>query len=141
VLVVAAAAVAILVYALPEGKGHAVAWSELRVGPLTLTDSQRRLFRNRAAFARFLLNADSKHPAPRIDFAKRQLLLVSPGPRSSTGYSVEILSVTERDEEITVKVRERTPTLAERVKPGVTNPYRLLSLPAGEDVFVDWIGR
>ena len=140
-LVIAAAAVAILVYALPDGKSHPIAWTEVSVGPLTITDSQRRLFRSRADLARYLVRADSKRAVPKIDFASRQLLLVSPGPRSSTGYSIEILSVTERRDDITVKVRERTPTLAEHVKPTVTFPYRLLSLPAGKDVFVDWVGR
>jgi hypothetical protein len=54
---------------------------------------------------------------------------------------VRILSVTERDDAITVKVRERTPTLADQVEAQVTYPYRLLSLPAGKAVYVDWAGR
>jgi hypothetical protein len=42
---------------------------------------------------------------------------------------------------VTVTVRERTPGLSEQVEPRVTFPYRLLSLPAGRDVYVDWRGR
>jgi hypothetical protein len=42
---------------------------------------------------------------------------------------------------MTVRVRERTPTLQERVEARVTHPYRLLSLPAGKEVAVDWVGR
>ena len=42
---------------------------------------------------------------------------------------------------IDVAVREVTPTLAQRVRPGVTSPYRLLSLPADAAVYVDWRGR
>jgi hypothetical protein len=79
--------------------------------------------------------------APPVDFGRRQVLLVSPGPRSSTGYAVEIISVRERDDELTVTVRERTPSLNDRVESRVTFPYRLLSLPAGRDVYVDWPGR
>jgi len=78
---------------------------------------------------------------PQVDFSNRQVLLVSQGPRSSTGYSAEILSARERDGKITVRVRERAPRLGEDVEARVTYPYRLLSLPAGEDVYVDWIGR
>ncbi|MEK6275256.1 MAG: protease complex subunit PrcB family protein [Actinomycetota bacterium] len=68
-------------------------------------------------------------------------MLVSPGPRSSTGYFIEVLSVRERGGKITVRLRERTPGVSENVHPGVTYPYRLLSLPAGKDVYVDWVGR
>ena len=83
------------------------------------SDVTRRLFRTQEQFREF----------------------VSPGPRSSTGYSVQVLSVTERNDAITVKVRERTPSLADHVEPRITYPYRLLSLPAGEAVYVDWAGR
>jgi hypothetical protein len=76
-----------------------------------------------------------------VDFSTQQLLLVTPGPRSSTGYSVEVLSAREDDGEITVRVRERTPRLREKVQPHVTYPYRLISLPAGKNVYVHWLGR
>jgi hypothetical protein len=76
-----------------------------------------------------------------VDFSTRQLLLVSPGPRSGTGYSVEVVSAREHGAEIIVRIRERAPTLGERVEPRVTYPYRLISLPAGKDVEVDWLGR
>jgi hypothetical protein len=49
--------------------------------------------------------------------------------------------VSERDGEITVRVREQTPALQDRVEPRVTHPYRLLSLPAGATVAVDWVDR
>jgi hypothetical protein len=101
------------------------------------SDLTRRLFRTPAQFKKFF-GSDAQAP---VDFSTHQLLLVSPGPRSSTGYSVRILSVTERDDAITVKVRERTPTLADHVKARVTYPYRLLSLPAGKAIYVDWAGR
>jgi hypothetical protein len=54
---------------------------------------------------------------------------------------VEVLSVTERDGKVTVKIRERTPKLSDRVEARVTYPYRLISLPADKDVYVDWVGR
>jgi hypothetical protein len=141
---VVALALALLAYgSFPEGKGHAVAWNDLsaRVGPLTIDASQRRLFRKRVKLAKFLREAQGTRPVPEIDFSRRQLLLVSPGPRSSTGYSVQVLSVRERGGKINVRVREASPRLGEPVRPRVTHPYRLISLPAGEDVFVDWVGR
>ena len=135
-LLVAAVLVVLL---LPHGKSHPVAWRDAssQVGPVLTSDLTQRLFRTPAQFKEFF-GSDAQAP---VDFSTRQLLLVSPGPRSSTGYSVRILSVTERNDAITVKVRERTPTLANHVEPRVTYPYRLLSLPADNAVYVDWAGR
>jgi len=116
-----------------------VAWRDVsdEVAPVLTYDVTRRLFRTPGQFHE-LFGSETQAP---VDFSTRQLLLVSPGPRSSTGYFVRILSVTERGDEITVRVRERTPTLADRVQARVTNPFRLLSLPAGKNVLVDWEGR
>jgi protease stability complex PrcB-like protein len=140
--VIAVAAALLAVGLLPEKKGHAVAWSDLspQVGPLMITHSERRVFRKRAKLAGYLRRAHASR-IPSNDFSKRQLLLISPGPRSSSGYGMRILSVRERDGTLTVKVRERAPGLDERILPHVTYPYRLITLPAGGDVFVDWVGR
>jgi hypothetical protein len=118
-----------------------VAWSDLttEVGLLTITRETKRVFRERTPLAEYLTASGGRVPA--VDFERRQLLLVSPGPRSSTGYSLEVREVRERDGTVTVTVRERTPQLGERVEPRVTFPYRLLSLPAGRHVYVDWRGR
>jgi hypothetical protein len=128
---------------LPEEKGNPVAWRDLsaQVGPLRIDASQHPLFREHSELARYLKRADAHRTAPNIDFSRRQLLLVSPGPRSSTGYSVEVVSVREQSSKITVRVQERAPQLGEHVEARVTYPYRLLSLPAGDKVYVDWLGR
>ena len=128
---------------LPDEKGHPVAWHDLsaQVGPLRINGSQHPLFRERAVLSRYLRRAGAERSAPAVDFSRRQLLLISPGPRSSTGYGIDVLSVREHDGRITVRVRERAPKLGEPVQARVTYPYRLLSLPAGDDVYLDWIGR
>jgi hypothetical protein len=134
--------VGLAVYGLwPEDQGRAVIWSDLsgQVGPLTITRETKRVFRSRSALAGYLATGGGRVPA--IDFSRRQALLVSPGPRSSTGYVVEVVQVRERDGQLTVTVRELTPSVGERVAPRVTFPYRLLSLPAGKQVYVDWPGR
>jgi protease stability complex PrcB-like protein len=126
----------------PEKRGHPIVWRDrsAQVGALTLDHSQRRLFREQSKLAAFLRRSHARS-IPKFDFAAGQLLLISPGPRSSTGYDVEVLSVRERDRKITVRVRERTPAIGDNVDPHVTSPYRLIVLPAGKDVFVDWVGR
>jgi hypothetical protein len=144
VTAVAVAGLLIAAWLLREGESRPVAWRDLtaQIGPLRISDREHRLFREQQEFARYLApRAKARGKTPQIDFSRRQLLLVSPGPRSSTGYEVKVLSVRERGGEITVRVRERTPTLRDRVEARVTHPYRLLSLPAGKEVAVDWAGR
>jgi PrcB C-terminal len=128
---------------LPDEKGKSVAWRDFsaQVGPLTIRRADDRVFRERSKLAKYLSGAHPGRPLPAVDFSARQLLLVSSGPRSSTGYSVVVLSARERDGKITVRVRERSPRVGEDVQPRVTYPYRLISLPAGKDVYVDWVGR
>jgi PrcB C-terminal len=128
---------------LPDGEGQPVAWRDLsrEIGGLRFALEERRLFRDQGELGRYLARGGSPGTPPKVDFTKRQLLLVSPGPRSSTGYEVDVLSVRERDGKITVRVHERTPGLRDRVEARVTYPYRLLSLPAGQKVLVDWVGR
>ena len=127
---------------LPEGKSEPVVWRDLsaQVGPLSIGGLERRLFRDQEQFEGYLERARARR-TPTVDFSKRQVLLVSTGPRSSTGYSIQVLGVEERDGELTVRVKELSPGLEDRVEPQVTFPYRLLSLPAGREVYVDWLGR
>jgi PrcB C-terminal len=83
------------------------------------------------------------HPRPpRIDFAHREAVLVTTGPRSSTGYSLHVESVTERGDAVDVAVRERTPTLGERVLPRLTYPLLLITIPKStKHVHVKYAGR
>ena len=128
---------------LPDESEKAVPWQDLttQVGPLTISHTDRRLFHGQAELVEYLTQAKASRPVPTVDFSSRQLLLVSPGPRSATGYSVEVLSAREHGDQVAVRVRERTPPLGQGVEPRVTYPYRLISLPAGKGVEVDWVGR
>ena len=131
---------ALVAYALlPEEESRPIAWQDLRAGELTITGETKRVFRDDQALRRYLTGAGGR--VPDVDFARNQVLLVSPGPRSSTGHTLQVESISERDGKVTVTVRERTPAVDERVEPRVTFPYRLLSLPAGKDVYVNWPGR
>jgi PrcB C-terminal len=139
---VVAFTVALAVYALwPEGEPRAVVWQDLsgRVGPLTITRETKRVFRDAETLDDYVAAAGGR--APDVDFDQHQVLLVSPGPRSSTGYTLEIVRVEERGGQVTVTVRERAPGLNDQVQPRVTFPYQLVTLPAGRDVYVNWPGR
>ncbi len=72
----------------------------------------------------------------------RERVLVSPGPRSSTGYRVQVVSVTEQRRQILLRVRERAPHLGERVQAKVTYPYVLIEIRrTRKHVAVDWLGH
>jgi hypothetical protein len=72
----------------------------------------------------------------------RERVLVSPGPRSSTGYAVEVVSVVEQRSRILLAVRETTPRLGQRVVVRVTYPYALIEIPrTRKHVAIDWIGH
>jgi len=84
----------------------------------------------------------SNPKTPAVDFAHREVVLVTTGPRSSTGYSLHVESVTERGGTIDVLVRERTPSLGEQVTPRLTYPLLLITLPESKNhVHVRYAGR
>ena len=69
-------------------------------------------------------------------------VLVAPGPRSSTGYSVRVEEVREERGRVVVQVRERAPRIGEGVAARVTYPFVLLALPdRDKPVAIDWLGR
>jgi PrcB C-terminal len=79
---------------------------------------------------------------PPIDFAHREAYLVAAGPRSSTGYRLDIVRVVDSGSRIVVTVHERTPSLGDPVKARVTYPYRLITLPRSDKaVKLKWPGR
>lgn len=81
-------------------------------------------------------------PLPKVDFLHRKLVLVAAGPRSSTGYGVKIVSVTERRSDVRVVAREITPTTGSHVTVKLTSPYRLFTIPSTwKRVYVQWQGR
>ena len=79
---------------------------------------------------------------PNIDFGQREIYLVAAGPRSSTGYALQILRVQDVGDHIDVVIHERTPSLADAVQARVTYPFRLIALPrSSKPVKLKWPGR
>jgi hypothetical protein len=72
----------------------------------------------------------------------RERVLISPGPRSSTGYAVEVVGIVEQRRQILVDVREVTPRLGQRVEARVTYPYKLIEIPrTRKHVTIHWLGH
>ena len=91
----------------------------------------------------FVVATFGTHPKPpSIDFARREAVLVTTGPRSSTGYSLNVESVTAKGGTIDVVVREVTPSLSDKVAPKLTYPLLLITLAkSSKHVHVKYAGR
>lgn len=68
--------------------------------------------------------------------------MLAAGPRSSSGYAVRVLGVTEERRRIVVSALEVAPSLGDPVRAGVTYPFKVIALPrSGKTVVVRWRGR
>jgi hypothetical protein len=124
---------------------HPLAYRDLTraVSPLRPPLATERLFERRSQLVEYLRRArpGSARP-PAIDFGRDQALLVSPGPRSSTGYAVRVERVAEERGRIVVDLQELTPTLRNPGRAQVTYPYRLLVFAKRDKpVYLTWAGR
>jgi hypothetical protein len=145
---VALAAVAWLVYAHWWGGGGAgeLAWRDLngRLGRVEFTRKVTAVYRSRAPLEHLLeATMPGRAPQPpKLDFGRREVVVVSLGPRSSTGYSLKVERVVERRRGIDLYLRERTPSLGDPVEPGVTYPYRAIAIARSDKpVYVKLEGR
>ena len=129
-----------------RGGDRALTWRDLsaQLAPASFPRATERVFDERAELVRFLaLAMPRRRPdPPSVDFRRRLAVLVTTGPRSSSGYAVEVLEVREERRRVVVVLRERAPRLGDRVRPRVTHPFRLLTLPRVEKrVEFVWEGR
>jgi PrcB C-terminal len=123
-----------------------VAYEDLTAGlrPAEFPRQIRQIFRSRSELVDYLEHAmpGRRLQVPRIDFARREAILLAAGPRSSTGYELRILSVRETGSRIIVRMRERAPSLGDAVTAKVTYPFRLISVPhSGKSLRLKWLGR
>jgi hypothetical protein len=115
-----------------------------QTGRLEFTRIRRDVFRNRAALLDVL---EQNNPGrtirlPKIDFKHSEIYLVAAGPRSSSGYELQVLRVQDLGDRIVVVVHERTPSLGDAVQARVTYPFRLIALPrSSKPVTLKWPGR
>jgi PrcB C-terminal len=147
-VVVVLAAAGWLVYAEWWGHGdaHEVAWHDLnpRLGRVEFTRKVTAVYHSRPPFERLLeATMPGRAPQPpRVDFDRDEVVVISLGPRSSTGYSLRVERVVERRRGIYVYLRERTPELGDPVNPRVTYPYRAFAIArSSKPVYVKLQGR
>jgi hypothetical protein len=129
-----------------QGGSKRIAWDDVtaQMPSVLWPKSVTRSFWKRRQVVRYLARTFPGSPpkVPPFDFAHRRLILVAAGPRSSTGYGVDIVRITERRSTIDVLARETAPGLGNRRSPRLTSPYRLIAIPAtSKRVYVQWRGR
>jgi PrcB C-terminal len=145
---VALAACGWLVYTQWWGQGgeHPYAYRDLtpQLGRVEFTRKVTAVYHSRAPFERLLeatMPGRAPEPPP-LDWSRDQVIVIALGPRSSSGYSLQILRVVKRRRGIYVYAREQTPSLGDPVTPRVTYPYRLLAMPStAKPVYVKLQGR
>jgi PrcB C-terminal len=127
------------------GKPRPVDYEDLtaKVGALEFTHITVDLSHTRAELLEVLErnNPGRKIRLPPIDYSSEETFLVAAGPRSSTGYALEIVRVQQQGGHINIAIRERTPSLGDPVQARVTYPFRLLALRSDKPVHLKWLGR
>jgi hypothetical protein len=119
-------------------------WLDLTnvVGPLVFPRATTRELPGPKTFALYLRLHKAVRRVPPPDFKHGIVLVVAVGPRSSTGYSLQVLRVTEQRSRVIVRLRENSPTIAKPGKTGLTYPYRMITFPkTDKPTFVTILGR
>jgi hypothetical protein len=121
-----------------------LSWRELtdRVAPLRFPHGTTRFLPGPKTFALYLRLHGFHGRPPRIDFDRRDVILVAVGPRSTNGYEIHVVSVVEQRRRVFITLREQTPTLRDPVRIGTTYPFVLFTIPhRGKPKFVHIEGR
>jgi hypothetical protein len=148
--VCAAAALTVACLSLAAGCGSTTAqpvpYTDLtrQVGPLEFARITISLCKDRNKLLEILErnNPGRTIRLPSIDFSNRVAYLIATGPRSSTGYDLRIVRVSDQGGSIVIVVHERTPGLGDPATARVTYPFRLITLPRGsKPVKLKWPGR
>jgi hypothetical protein len=137
------AAIAWLVYA-HTGGSRDLHWREVRLGRVEFTRKVTGVYRSRRSLEHLLSTTmPGRAPtAPAVDFGHDEVVVVSLGPRSSSGYALRVVRLVERRRGVYLTLRERTPSLGEPVAARVTYPYLALAIPRGaKPVYVKLQGR
>lgn len=128
-----------------HGGSKPLAWVDLtsQFGRLRFDHPGARMIRGPITLRAFLReHGDRAAVHPPIDFHRRDVVLVTSGPRSATGYELRIVRVTEQRRRVVVTVREETPRLGQTVRAGLRYPYRLVTIPKlGKAFYVETLGR
>src|SRR5262245_19522185 len=91
--------------------------------------SRQVVVRSAAEWTAFWRTHNFDKPAPRVDFDKEMVVGVFMGSRPTSGYSVAITDVTERDGSTVVTYTESSPRPGTMSAQVLTFPYHLVAVP------------
>jgi hypothetical protein len=129
-----------------DGGAKPLAYRDLtsELGSLGPPAAAQLLFGRSDELARYVRRVRPGEPLrlPPIDFSREAAVLVTTGPRSSTGYALRVVAVEEERGRTLITLREDTPGLEDPQQARITYPYRLLVIPKlGKPVHLDLQGR
>ncbi len=120
----------------PSG-GRALAWRRANVERLQLPRPATEIFRTRADLHAFVESLDVAIVLPRVDFAREAAVLLAVGPRSSAGYTIQIVRVEEQRGRVLIVARENSTA---RAVPRVDYPSAFVVIrETGKPIAADWI--
>jgi hypothetical protein len=144
---ICSAAALVAVGAAWQARGHETVrelpYGTPSLGAIAFPTPTVRVFRSNEELQRYVARAEPGTSVGDFDFSRSAgFVLVTTGPRSSSGYSIDVARVVEERSRIVVHAVERAPRLGDAVRPEVTSPYRLLAFAQlDKPVAVEWAGR
>jgi len=115
-----------------ESGAREVPWQDVtgRFGPVPWPRQQMHAVRSRGQLERVLRKATGRAApkVPPIDFRRRTAILAATGPRSSAGYDLYVVRVTERRDRVVVVLREWLLQPGSLAVAQLTYPYRLITI-------------
>jgi PrcB C-terminal len=104
----------------------------------------REVFTSRSELVDYLRHTvpSGRLRVPRVDWSRSEAILVASGPRSSTGYTLHVVSLLARGGRLALTVKEDTPSLGEPVTARVTYPFVLITTArTGKTLLLHFQGR
>jgi hypothetical protein len=96
-----------------------------------------------SSFFRIIHTGETPAPeVPAVDFEKDMVIAVSPGPRMTGGYDVEIVGIFEAGGKLVVEILYTEPGPDDMVTEAITQPHHIVSTPkSGLPVEFRWEGE
>lgn len=67
-------------------------------------------------------------PLPEVDFSRETVIAAFLGTKTTGGYGIEIIDLTEIEGKLTAAVKTRTPSPGEMVTMAITRPYHIVKV-------------
>jgi hypothetical protein len=128
VLVSAAALTVGSLSAMHQASSASPSFRTVERGSQSNVDSASKVVvRSAAEWTKLWKAHDFDKPEPRVDFEKEMVVGVFMGSRPTAGYTVEILSLADRDGTLVVSYREASPRPGTMAAQVLTFPYHLIA--------------